>query len=197
MVVYIFINVVQVIIYFFEPFSDDQLFNNVELYFLIGTCLNSVILIYELGVLYVEIKRELAFNIIHIFYWFYLACISLMRLVLEAYYQTGDDVRTWELVLSSLLLADAIMLFVYSWFMKKHDLKEQMNMNLLQVNILNESASLRTGAGSKNFDEEVGITSDDGIFPYLTVEMRVHQGEKFMIRTYSSSVEVSKEVKSL
>ena len=102
--------------------------------------------------MYVEIKRELAFNVLHTIYWFYLACISLMRLILEAYYQTGDNVRTWELVLSSLLLADAFILFVYSWFMKNNDSKDRNNINLQQVNnILNESTSMRTGAMSKTF----------------------------------------------
>lgn len=70
-------------------------------------------------------------------------------------------------------------------------------MNLLQVNILNESASLRTGAVSKNFDEEVGITSDDGIFPYLNVELRLNLDGRIVIKTYSNSEEVSKEIKNM
>ena len=150
MLVYVVINIIEIVVFALRPISDDGLFNEIELYFLVGTCLNSAILLYELYILYVEIKREKPFNIIHRIYWLYLTCISLMRLVLEAYYEKGIDVSVAELVLSSFLFADALILFGYSWFMKRYEIQEFENLAQLQFNMLNEYTRSQ-GTKSRNF----------------------------------------------
>ena len=192
------INVVEVVLYVLLNVSDNSFFNTIEFYFMLGTCLNSLILGFELYILYVEIKKERPFNIIHRLYWCYLMCITFMRLVLEAYYQQLYDITVWELVLSSLLFADSITLFVYSWFMKRYEIQEFGEQATLQFNLLNETTRTQRAIGIENrINVETFRTSDSGVFPYLTVEIRPYSETEVMISTFSNEREVSKRVKSV
>jgi len=54
-----------------------------ELYMIIGTFVNSVILVFELFLMRLEILRERPYSPVHRIYWIYLPVITLVRLIIE------------------------------------------------------------------------------------------------------------------
>ena len=69
---------------FFTEYRNVNESNDIYFFYIIGTSINSLILLIELFVLRMEILKEMPYSAVHRIYWVYLPIITLKRFLQEA-----------------------------------------------------------------------------------------------------------------
>jgi len=108
-----------------------------ELYMIIGTFVNSVILVFELFLMRQEILKERPYSPVHRIYWIYLPAITLVRLIIEIVDEKELHIAIYQLVLSAVIFADSLMLCLYSTLLKRQEIHEYEHRELFRFDHLN------------------------------------------------------------
>mgnify|MGYP000952100799 FL=1 len=104
----------------YNLFADRSLDNEINVSYMIGTWINSFVLVVEVFLMRKEIKKEQPYSPLHRLYWIYLPLITCFRLV----EQVVKEERLVDLAISFVLFVDALVLCVYSLFCKRQGIAE-------------------------------------------------------------------------
>lgn len=104
----------------YNLFADRSLDNEINVSYMIGTWINSFVLVVEVFLMRKEIKKEQPYSPLHRLYWIYLPLITCFRLV----EQVVKEERLVDLAISFVLFVDALVLCVYSLFCKRQEIAE-------------------------------------------------------------------------
>jgi hypothetical protein len=88
-----------------------------------GECLDSIILLIQLGVLRYELKKEQPYTKFHLLYFFYLFAIEIVRFIFTLLNLVNQLSGVANMVLSSLLVLDSTFQLGY-WIAKKQSLPQ-------------------------------------------------------------------------
>jgi hypothetical protein len=91
-----------------------------------GECIDSVILIIQLGVLRLELKKEQPYTKFHIWYFIYLMVMSFARFILtiiDTVHGLNDPANS---IISSLIVVDSVSQFAY-WIKNRQSLPDFIN----------------------------------------------------------------------
>lgn len=86
-----------------------------------GECIDSIILVIQLGVLRLELKKEQPYTRYHIWYFVYLMIMSLARFTLTVIDTINDANDLANAIISGLLVVDSVGQFAY-WIKNKQSL---------------------------------------------------------------------------
>ena len=91
-----------------------------------GVCINSIILLVQLGVLRYELNKEQPYTKYHLMLFVYLLILEATRLVftlLDVISSQNDDAN---LIISSIITTDALVQLIY-WLVKRQSLPQFIN----------------------------------------------------------------------
>jgi hypothetical protein len=99
---------------------------------MIGTWINSFVLVVEVFLMRKEIRKEQPYSPMHRLYWLYLPLITCLRLIEQILREESLP----DMIISSVLFADALVLCIYSLFFKRQEITEFENYALFQFDQL-------------------------------------------------------------
>jgi hypothetical protein len=85
---------------------------------MIGTWINSIVLVVEVFLMRKEIRKEQPYSPMHRLYWLYLPLIICLRLI----EQIVREESLPDMIISAVLFADALVLCIYSLFFKRQEI---------------------------------------------------------------------------
>lgn len=188
MLVFILGAVAQLAYIIYNLFVDRSRDNEINVSYMIGTWINSLVLVVEVFLMRKEIRKEQPYSPFHRLYWIYLPLITGFRLAEQIINQESVA----DLIISSVLFADAFVLCLYSLFCKKQEIAEFENYALFQFDQLEESLRnhqtlFKLGSMERSRDD----------FQRLSVDVALLDQTHFELKVYYRRDEVARRVASV
>lgn len=134
-----------------------------------GECINCVILLIQLAVLRLELNKEQPYTSQHIYYFLYLALISIARLVFTLLDFIEANDHTLNLTLASLLVADSTLQLIY-WIAKRQSLPEFQTSQTAEKDFLKHESKILHHRQPSHWK------SKNDVFPYIRPLVSIEDG---------------------